>query len=1510
MAEKTVAAGRPVSSPTAIEEARRRFHEASEHATRQDRARHQESLKAYIAFVESRRAELQPSAGEVAKHLDEVALVFHRSSEPELAQRAVDLGLTFAPGSSSLLHHKALILISRNRNLDEVLPLLDRAATGSPHDKAIWATKGDALKILGRPAEAAAAYLKAQQLDVTSMQFVDRALKLVPLDPVALRMKLQLAKIHGNTKQALEACDALVTASPNDAALLLARAELLTQLGEAEAALAALEKAKAAGADPTRSALQRGRLLFALGRAEDGRIELASLLASGAALDAAALSDIAEILDRDAHAPELVLAAREKLMAADPRNFANLQALRALAREQHRIDLGITASRAILEASPDNLDGMRSLAELLLESGRTDEAFEMFRRIVLAHPHDAGELERAIAAAREAGRSDLVEEFARALIAERPESVGALEELARTLDARGEREESFTAYQKLAKLKPAESRYLFEQKRLLAELEAPDRQGPIYDELFRRDPTRSDIAVERGNLYLKRAFDAPEASPERADSARQALVSYERASLDPAFSSQSLLGIARASRLVDDTERAVRGYQDFLAQPGNSDRGDVLKELGHALREVGRLTEANAAYERSLELGEEEADLLWGEVEVLTLLNQEAKALRFLEVLLQREPKNALYLRRKGQLLMKSGRRLEGLQVLKSAVEGSEKNAHVHFEVAEALRSQGAYADAVEYYRHGLALDPKNRPGRLALAETLSLAGRHNEAIPIIDGALKEDPNDLIAWRARADAYRALGRRGEVQYSLKAILLLDPHNAPALLEKFRLHSDSGEGADAFAALDQLLAAGGSEAQDPALWLQLGDLAASLGRPDEAHKAYERAAQLDPTQRSEIAARRARLRLSAGRPDLALEVLDGALGPPSETAGRTVNVLLLRAEILTALERGGEALQVYEEVRKREPRSPVAIAGIARSLLDQGKHAEAKEFLSGAIPQLPAQESFFLLLAEAEAGLGHLPDAVQVIQRGVEALPKSAGLWVRLGELNIARESWPEAANAFAHAIALDGTNPEWMMRAGFVTEKLGHPNEAFALYEHATQVAPGNKDAWCKRGLALLALGRPDDARASFERSLALDSDFEAAKEGKKLALQRTREVQIERYGRDALLLEAKLNRNVTKNDLFVTLHVPFDLLEPVLSALSRTPRVDLDRLSETDMRDLESGSYHLVTAALDRRPEGIERRGFTLADVAVLSPANSSLDQIQRLFGYMKAVLEADLRSENLRLTPDVEELARRALLLPPAQRTLFQLVRTLRVGLFKARLIKAVEQAGGAVHAPIPSLDLGAYSPEFRTHGAPAPVAVESGGESYFAPEGEEGAEGADADEHPAEAVGGEATAPSPASAGARCVGCGGIASITHACGAPVCQHCIAEFHTCPKCQQPISTISSRPVAGVTAVHPEGPTRAEGTRGHGSLKSMLSRARVGASKPADKPTAHPPASPRPEARSERAGPPKPPVAHAKAPGAKPPAPAAHPPASAAPAEPGEEAEEKPRPSHPREKPDDEPRL
>ena len=1506
-----------------VREIRDRFRAAEQAETGPDRARYVEALKEFLATAERNADSLTGEVAEVAPLVDEAAMAFYRASMPDLARRAVDLGLRLSPANPSLLHHKALVLLALNDELPTALHLVDQALTTTPHDKGLWATRGDVLRLLGQKAEAAQAYLTAQRLDASSTQYVDRALQLAPGDPEALRLKVELARAGGGDLQALAACGALLKEHPDDLELLRSQAALLASLGRSAEALEPLRRVRAAHPDDLSLALLHAQVLVRVGRPAEALPIATSIVQSPTAPDASTLEQVAQLVGAD-H-PELALGARERLRQVDPRNLHNLQEMRLLATGSDRLDVALEACRAILQASPDNLEAMRGVAELEAGAGRPDAAIEAYRAIAKAHPRATVELSKALEYACETSRPDAVREFSRAILAADPTDLRAQLELARALAAAGEASEALRAYDDLVAAHPGELTYLLEKKDLLARSGDASTLAPILDELFRLDPTRIEVAIERGNLYLAAAYDLSEGSSDRERVARIALVSYERASSDPSAADVSLLGIARGSRLVDDRERALRAYSEFLAREGNAGREDIRKEFAHTLRESGRYTEAETEYQRAIAGGLEDPDLFWGAVEVYAHLGQDASALRLLELLLARDPSNPMFLRKKGQVLLRAGRRDDALRTLQEAVGAAKGDPHAYFEVAEALRAQGSYPDAIAYYRRGLELDPPNRHGRLALAETLLLAGQYPEVVALVDPLLKEDPNDVATWKARADAWRAIGRPTEVLYSLQAILLLEPDDGGALLEMYRLRRDAGETREAYDALTRLVRSNAPEVQDPTLQLERGDLAAALGLPEEANAAYERAAAMDPTYRLEISIRRARLRLAAGRPDLALEVLDEGLRSIAAGTPPSVGALLLRAEILSSLERPADARAAYEEVLRREPRSPVALAGIGQSMIAEGKHAEAAEFLRGAIPQLPPQEALFLELVEAESGLGHLDVATDAMKQAVELLPKSLALWTRLGELGVARQAWADAANAFAHALTLNPSHVDLLLRAGFVAGRLGHPNEALALYQRATEAEPANKQAWTSHGLALLATGRPVEAQASFDRSLALDSDFAPAKDGKKLAVQQTRDGQIQRFGREALLLEAKLHRPVTKNDLFVTLHVPFDFLDPVLSAIGISPKLDLGRLDATEVRDLENASYQLVTAALDRRPPGIERRGFTLADVAALTPETFSLAQTQRLFAYLRAVLEADLRPENLSLAPDVEDLARRALVLPAEQRTLFQLVRNLRVGLYKARLIKVVEEAGSAVHAPLPSLDLGAYSPEFRAPGTDAGT-VAPGGDQYFAAEpahasrGAGGGPGAPADRPtpsggtaaPPSGRGPEAAAPAPA----RCLGCGGIASVVHVCGATLCHTCVGQFPHCPKCGQPVPPDSLRPLhvgsppAGHHAHGAGGPGAPAGTTHRPKpAESAPSRhpppepAGKAEAKPEPKPE-HPPRPVRPAAERPRS----PPAAPTPAGRAAPPAPASTPPpkSDASPTEP-----EAPPPRQRREKPpDDEPRL
>ncbi|MGA7860604.1 MAG: tetratricopeptide repeat protein, partial [Thermoplasmata archaeon] len=497
---------------SAFEETRRLFREAERFEAAHEADRQLESLKRFLANVEEHRKDLDEGSAEVAHDLDRAAMAFYRRSQAELALRAVEVGLSLSPGSSELLHHKALVLLALNRQIDQAVLLLDKSLEANPHDKRAWATKGDALKLLERNAEAVEAYLAAQRLEAASSQYVDRALKLDPKHPVALRMKLQLARSGGGEQQALEAANALLAADPGDPELLLEKARLLATLGQLQPALETLQPVAAVRPDDPHVRFLKARLLFAMGRLEEAVPLYQGLIEAKDLLDAVALGEIASDLEKNGQEPDLLLAARQRLRELDPRNLANLQALRTAAVVRNRNDVAIEAARAILEASPQSLDAQRSLLDLLLAVGAFDDALRTGREILADHPTEVAELKRVLHAAQAASRAEVVREFAEAVLKTEPADAETQAALAAALAQSGEKEKALELYAQLSAKEPNETRYLLEQKQLLVDLNRAPDLVPVLDELFRLDPTRYDVALERGNLYLSAAYELAEGS--------------------------------------------------------------------------------------------------------------------------------------------------------------------------------------------------------------------------------------------------------------------------------------------------------------------------------------------------------------------------------------------------------------------------------------------------------------------------------------------------------------------------------------------------------------------------------------------------------------------------------------------------------------------------------------------------------------------------------------------------------------------------------------------------------------------------------------------------------------------------------------------------------------------------------------------------------------------------------------------------------------------------------------
>ncbi len=724
----------------------------------------------------------------------------------------------------------------------------------------------------------------------------------------------------------------------------------------------------------------------------------------------------------------------------------------------------------------------------------------------------------------------------------------------------------------------------------------------------------------------------------------------------------------------------------------------------------------------------------------------------------------------------------------------------VELAIAQDLLSRGAASQAIEHFRNVLENHPRDPEARRGFARASLELGAFEEARRTVDTILADSPKDVEAWRLAASIDRETGDPQGLLRCLTEIRAIDPNDRRAALDLYHLYDIQGDPRAAYQALTDAIADGSSPSPNepyPQLLLARAELAQRLGRAEDAAAEYEKAVAADPGLAPLAALRHARKEWADGRPDLALErlrqvfgTLDAAQRPPEELA--------LEGELLVAVERIGEAQAIYDAWHARDPTSSTALAGAARCRIEQGHHPEARDLLHEGLAHAPRDEALILCLAEAESGSGDLSAAERAVREGIELLPNSERLYVRLAELATARSNWEGADRAYAKAEELDPASVDIALGRAFVAEKRGDTETALAEYARAQELAPQDIRIWNRQGALLLSLHRPALAVSSFESALKIDPESDAAREGKRLAEREDRNRTIEDFALAALRSESDLGRPVTKNDLFVGLHVPFDLLDPVLTAMARETKIDIGALAPGDMDRLEERSCTLIVRAAEHPSASGDSRSLTLADVASLSDPTDSLIDVQRLFAYVDAVLKLDLRPENLHLTTEMEETARQALALPPDRRTLFGLVRALHIGVYRARIIKAVERVSGAPRTPLPSVDL---APHLDPGGD---VGTELDGSRFFSPENlpnvpfpdASSATGRSQRPPPRGWPGGVAPLPvSRTGEPERCVGCGGIATLRHDCGGALCRLCADQFRNCPRCRSPIGRLTASP-------------------------------------------------------------------------------------------------------------------
>jgi tetratricopeptide (TPR) repeat protein len=194
------------------------------------------------------------------------------------------------------------------------------------------------------------------------------------------------------------------------------------------------------------------------------------------------------------------------------------------------------------------------------------------------------------------------------------------------------------------------------------------------------------------------------------------------------------LGVAQRMQGKDALTALERAAQLLPQDP------ESHSNLGAALRQTGRLSEAVACYSRALEILPDSAEI-WNNL---------------------------------GNALRDLGRCAEAVAAFSRALLLKPGFAKAHNNLGNALQDLGKSDEAIASYRRALALDPGYAEAHLNLGSALRLLNRTAEAQASCQRALEIDPNYTAAFVLAAELHSDRGQFAEAESAYRRALEIEP----------------------------------------------------------------------------------------------------------------------------------------------------------------------------------------------------------------------------------------------------------------------------------------------------------------------------------------------------------------------------------------------------------------------------------------------------------------------------------------------------------------------------------------------------------------------------------------------------------------------------------------------------------------------------------------------------------------------------------------------------------------
>ena len=255
---------------------------------------------------------------------------------------------------------------------------------------------------------------------------------------------------------------------------------------------------------------------------------------------------------------------------------------------------------------------------------------------------------------------------------------------------------------------------------------------------------------------------------------------------DPA---QALVHLAAAVRLKPDLVEGQYNLGTALQEVGRLDEAVAQYQktielaprharaycsLGNALRQLGRLEEAERSYAEAIRLEPGLALAHSGLGRLLQMQGRLEEALRSCATAVRLNPGFAGAHRDLAGVLQEQGRLEEAVGEYTAALRLRHDDAEVHNDLATALQQLGRFDEAIGHFREAARLEPRSGLPYCGLGATLRMAGRLDEARQACEAATRRQPDMALAHYELANVLQRQRRYAEALDHYRAALQLRP----------------------------------------------------------------------------------------------------------------------------------------------------------------------------------------------------------------------------------------------------------------------------------------------------------------------------------------------------------------------------------------------------------------------------------------------------------------------------------------------------------------------------------------------------------------------------------------------------------------------------------------------------------------------------------------------------------------------------------------------------------------